>query len=259
MSYIKLFEKYASEQQGIKEARKLAKQFASAMKLDIVDSSEIVGLMSPDYGFMDFGADEDGSFMAQFVVNFEPTGWSERWYLCVYPEEKKLTLATDAFSVLMKGKNLELIEDDDWECLYTLAEWKKIKPVDLHTFMNDPEGNNDYNEVADEEKDTYLSIRQIHNQFIVSIGYDGKKFFNESTKYRLEIVAIKDAKLHKTINSDTGINNMRWAAQTFYDDRHISDENAIAIIDKDTKKVLWISDPLTKVKEGRFDISTLIK
>ena len=259
MSYIKLFEQYASEQKGINEARKLVKQFASAMKLDIVDSPELVGLMNPEYGFMDFGAAEDGSFMAQFVINFEPTGWTESWYLVVYPEEKMFTLATDAFSVKMQGKNLELIEDDGWECLYKLQEWKKIKSDDLHAFMNDPEGNNDYNEVSTEEKDTYLSIRQTHSRFIVSIGYDGKKFFNESTKYRLEIVAIKDTKLHKTINSDRGINNDRLAAQTFYDDRHISDENAIAIIDKDTKKVLWISDPLTKVKEGRFDISTLIK
>jgi len=142
MSYIKLFEQYASEQQGINEARKLAKQFASAMKLDIVDSPELVGLMNPEYGFMDFGAEEDGSFMAQFVINFEPTGWEESWYLAVYPEEKKFTLATDAFSVLMKGKNLEIIEDDGWECLYTLAEWKKINTDDLHAFMNDPEGNN---------------------------------------------------------------------------------------------------------------------
>ncbi len=144
MSYIKLFEQYASEQQGINEARKLAKQFASAMKLDIVDSPELVGLMSPTYGFLDFGDDPngDGTFMAQFVINFEPTGWTESWYLVVYPEEKKFTLATDACSVLMKGKNLELIEDDDWECIYTLAEWKKINTDDLHTFMNDPEGNN---------------------------------------------------------------------------------------------------------------------
>lgn len=44
---IKLFEQYVSEQQGINEARKLAKQFASAMKLNIVDSPELVGLMNP--------------------------------------------------------------------------------------------------------------------------------------------------------------------------------------------------------------------
>lgn len=139
MSYIKLFEQYASEQQGINEARKLAKQFASAMKLNVVDSPELVGLMNPEYGFMDFGDKEDGSFMAQFVINFEPTNWDEGWYLAVYPEEKKFTLATDACSLQIKGKNkFELIEDDGWECIYTLAEWKKVDLNALKTFMDNP-------------------------------------------------------------------------------------------------------------------------
>ena len=137
---IKLFEQYVSEQQGINDAIKLAKQFASAMGLNIVNSPELIGLMSPTYGFLDFGDDPngDGTFMAQFDIPGDYSGWE--WYLAVYPEEKMFTLATDSLSVQIKGKNLELVEDDGWECLYKLSDWKKIKPDELSEFMNNPEG-----------------------------------------------------------------------------------------------------------------------